>query len=352
MIGPEAICALDARLVERIRARRGLPRLAASATLAIVGGSGAYGLVFGMWRGPLQSVYSLVKLPLILLLVAGFTAAISSIFALLLRTKLSMGQTIVCVLLSLSVASILLAAVAPVSAFIVLSAPTMDETVTGLARDDARVGASLGVSLALLLWHVMLIACAGIAGVMRLRHLLVGLIGDRRVVDRVLLSWMAAQLLVGSQVSWLLRPFLGEPQIPVRFFSEDALRGNFFEELGSSMAMTFGDAASPVAVAACVALGLAMLYAMREKTALTDAVIHVGGIVVTRPSSRTIPWSALSSARVEGSTVVLRLALDVDLAREELTVACASPERAFELMRAIDAARTQAGPFRSQPTTS
>jgi len=36
-------------------------------------------------------------------------------------------------------------------------------------------------------------------------------------------------LFLGSQLSWILRPFIGAPGLPVQFIRADALHGNFYE---------------------------------------------------------------------------------------------------------------------------
>ena len=39
----------------------------------------------------------------------------------------------------------------------------------------------------------------------------------------------AGNLLLGSQLSWLLRPFVGSPGLPIEFIRKEAFHGNFFE---------------------------------------------------------------------------------------------------------------------------
>ena len=53
---------------------------------------------------------------------------------------------------------------------------------------------------------------------------------------RVLLSWLAGNLLLGSQLAWMLRPFIGSPKLSVQFLRPDFLRGNFFEAVGRAIA--------------------------------------------------------------------------------------------------------------------
>ena len=50
-----------------------------------------------------------------------------------------------------------------------------------------------------------------------------------RVAWRVLIAWLAGNLFLGSQISWLLRPFIWDPEGPVRFIGHQYLRGSFYE---------------------------------------------------------------------------------------------------------------------------
>jgi hypothetical protein len=63
-----------------------------------------------------------------------------------------------------------------------------------------------------LLTHVAAIAYAGVAGNVRLLQLLRVLHGGTNgLAGRVLLAWLAGNLLVGTQVSWIISPFIGSP---------------------------------------------------------------------------------------------------------------------------------------------
>jgi hypothetical protein len=41
--------------------------------------------------------------------------------------------------------------------------------------------------------------------------------------------WLAAFAIVGCQMSWILRPFVGSPFYPVAFMRPDCLERNFYE---------------------------------------------------------------------------------------------------------------------------
>jgi hypothetical protein len=76
-----------------------------------------------------------------------------------------------------------------------------------------------------------MIAFAGIAANVRLLQLLRSLSGSASVARKVLFAWLAGNLLLGSQLAWNLRPFVGAPFLPVEFLRPNAFEGNFFETL-------------------------------------------------------------------------------------------------------------------------
>ena len=66
---------------------------------------------------------------------------------------------------------------------------------------------------------------------MRLGQLLQRLSGSATVARRILLAWLAGNLFLGSQLSWILRPFIGAPHLPVEFLRANAIQGNFYETI-------------------------------------------------------------------------------------------------------------------------
>ena len=73
------------------------------------------------------------------------------------------------------------------------------------------------------------IAFAGVTANLRLAQLLQHLSGNSRIARRVLLAWLAGNLLFGSQLTWIMRPFIGAPGLPVQFVRATAFKGNFYE---------------------------------------------------------------------------------------------------------------------------
>jgi hypothetical protein len=53
----------------------------------------------------------------------------------------------------------------------------------------------------------------------------------REAFAAVLMSFGLASAILGAQISWILRPFIGSPDLPVEFLRAGALQGNFFESV-------------------------------------------------------------------------------------------------------------------------
>ena len=91
----------------------------------------------------------------------------------------------------------------------------------------------------ILLAHVSVIALAGTVGNLRLYQLLLQIGGSRAVARRVLVAWLGGNLFLGSQLSWILRPFIGLPSLPVEFLRPNAFHGNFYENVFAALAHLF-----------------------------------------------------------------------------------------------------------------
>lgn len=201
-----------------------LPHVSRLLALITVG-AGLYGAAMGWWRAPTQALYVAIKLPLILLLTALGNALLNAMLAPLLGLAITLRQSLLAVLVSFAVSGAILGAFAPVAGFLVWAAPPMSP--------EEADGPTYSV---IKLVHVGVVAFAGIAGSVRLFRLLADLAGSRAVARRVLTAWLAANLFFGSQLAWLLRPFIGAPYLPVAFIRPDvALQGNFYENVLRSL---------------------------------------------------------------------------------------------------------------------
>lgn len=183
----------------------------------IVLGAGFYGAAMGWWRAPEQALFVAAKFPLILLLTALGNALINGMLAPLLGLNIPFRQSFSAVVMSFAITSAILGAFSPLIAFMVWNVPPLSGSISAEHYS------------AIMLAHVGVIAFAGVTGNVRLFQLLAKLGRSRAVALRVLFAWLAGNLLLGSQLSWNLRPFIGSPNLPVEFFRENAFRGNFFE---------------------------------------------------------------------------------------------------------------------------
>jgi len=69
----------------------------------------------------------------------------------------------------------------------------------------------------------------GITGTATLWKALARIDQPRRTLRAVYAIWVAAFALVGGEVAWALRPFVGSIYMPVHFLRSDALAGNVYE---------------------------------------------------------------------------------------------------------------------------
>lgn len=193
--------------------------------LVICVGAGAYGAAMASWRAPLAACYVAIKFPLIILLTTLGNTLLNAMLAPLLGLNVSLRQSFLAILISFTIASAILGAFSPLVAFLVWNAPPM----------TVEVARSIGTYSFIQVTHVVVIAFAGIIGNLRLVQLLRELSGSRAVAWRVLLAWLACNLFLGSQLTWILRPFIGSPLLPVEFLRPNAFQGNFYETVFHSL---------------------------------------------------------------------------------------------------------------------
>jgi hypothetical protein len=187
--------------------------------IIIVVGAGVYGATLGWWRSPLQALFVAIKFPLILLLTTTFNALLNGMLAQLLGLPVRLLDSFRLILISFATAAVILAGFSPLTFFALWNAPPLGDT-TAMARD---------VYSGIVLMHVLAIATAGVAANVKLFQSLRNLSGDIIRARLILFSWLAGNLLLGSQFIWNLRPFIGAPFLPVEFLRPTAFEGNFFE---------------------------------------------------------------------------------------------------------------------------
>jgi hypothetical protein len=187
--------------------------------VVIVLGAGSYGATMGGWRDSLQALYTGIKLPLAILITTAGNGLLNGMLAPLLGLNVSFRRSLVAVLVSFAITSIVLGALSPVSLFLVWNTPPL----VGATRLSSPEYGMLQLSLALF------VAIAGIIGNLQLLPLLRHWAGSAAVARNVLLAWLAGNLLLGSQVCWVMRPFIWDPSRPVEFIGREYFHGSFLE---------------------------------------------------------------------------------------------------------------------------
>jgi hypothetical protein len=190
-------------------------------------GSSLYGFTVGVWRAPLQSLYTAIKFPLLIFLTCIGNGAINGMLAQILGLGFSFKQTSLAILMSFAIAATILGGFAPIMLFLWYNAP-------GLASKRAILGHSI-----MLLAHVFVIAFAGVVANRRLLDLLRKRSGHEATARAVLFCWLAGNLFLGAQLAWNLRPFIGSPTLAVQFLRDDPLRGNFYEAVWRALLHLF-----------------------------------------------------------------------------------------------------------------
>jgi hypothetical protein len=160
-----------------------------------------------------------MKIPFVILLATLLNSLLNAILAPLLGLNVTYRQSFAIILMTFTIASVLLAAFAPIAFFVVWNAPPLNAA-TRLVSPEYGF---------LQLCHVTFIAVAGVIGNVRLLPLLRAWSGNHRIARKVLLAWLAGNLLLGSQICWVLRPFIWDPARPVEFVGREAFHGSFYE---------------------------------------------------------------------------------------------------------------------------
>jgi hypothetical protein len=182
-------------------------------------GAGLYGAVMGGWRDSVQALYTGIKLPLAILLTTLGNALLNAMLAPLLGLNLNFRQCLLVILMTFAIAAAILGGLSPVAAFVVWNTPP-------LAAATRLVSPEYGL---LQLTHVVFIAFAGVTGNVSLVPLLRRWSASAVVARKVLFAWLAGNLLLGSQICWVLRPFIWDPARPVEFLGPEYVRGSFYE---------------------------------------------------------------------------------------------------------------------------
>jgi hypothetical protein len=199
-----------AAFLERIEQAEQSSTLARALVLTIVFGGVAFGAVLGGYRGGAQIAFAAIKFPLLLLLTAGLTAPALTALTRVATGSASMRSDLLLILGSLALSSLLLFALAPV----------------------LLLAITHGID-----YHRMImltVAAAALAGAAGLQLFLRGV---RRRAGHghglAAATMLGLFMLVGSQMSWVLRPYLVRPRTPEVPFVR-VIEGSFLDSVERS----------------------------------------------------------------------------------------------------------------------
>ena len=187
--------------------------------LVMAAGAALYGAALGAWHGGRQTLYAAIKLPVVLLLTSALTLLLNWLVGTILGLRLGFVHVAVLTLVALATAGLPLASLAPIAWFFTVSLPP--------PSTDARLAHNL-----LYLLHTTQVGGCGLAGTAALWQLLRRLrpdATDARRLRTVFAAWLLTFALVGGEVAWSLRPFVGSVYEPTTFLRRDALDGNVYE---------------------------------------------------------------------------------------------------------------------------
>jgi hypothetical protein len=166
-----------------------------------------YGLAMGAFRGLVaesqwlrQMVYSAIKVPL--LLTATFVISLPSFYVVntLLGLRGDLAKSVRALVAAQAGLAIVLASLAPFTLFWYASSTNYQQA---------------------LLFNGAMFVVASLAAQWLVRGYYRPLIAANPRHRRVLWCWLGVYMLVGIQMAWLLRPFIGSPGSPVQFLRPD-----------------------------------------------------------------------------------------------------------------------------------
>ena len=160
----------------------------------------------------LQIGVSALKVPVLFLLTCAIVLPPIYVSNAFVGSRLSFRQMLAVLLSSLAVTTTVLASMATVSLFFALTSQSYDF---------------------LKLLHVLFFVYAGLSGLGYQRRCLRELMPPGTSSGGLWVLWLVLYMFVGTQLAWVLRPFVGDPGAPFEVFR--ARTGNFYESVLRSM---------------------------------------------------------------------------------------------------------------------
>jgi hypothetical protein len=157
-----------------------------------------YGGVMGLFGGrPWQAAYSALKVPILLLATLGLSLPSYFVANTLVGLRADFPAAMRAIVASQAALTIVLAALAPLTAFWYASTADYHEAI---------------------LFNAAMFAVASLSAQVVLGRAYRPLIARSPRHRRLLRAWIVIYAFVGIQMGWTLRPFIGSPTEPVRFF--------------------------------------------------------------------------------------------------------------------------------------
>jgi len=173
----------------------------------------AYGAFMGLYavlrggEGAIRQIgAATLKVPLLFVLTLIVTFPSLYVFSALAQSRLTFQMTLRLLLAAIAVNMALLASFGPVTGFFTLSTESYPF---------------------MIVLNVAFFTVAGLVGLTFLRKTLAGVFeGGASGGQNVFRVWLVIYAVVGAQMGWILRPFIGDPHRPFELFRER--QGNFF----------------------------------------------------------------------------------------------------------------------------
>lgn len=231
------------RFIDEITAGNNIKKKIESLLLICLIAFAVYGFIMGMSNSFLQSLSSMIKLPLLYLATTGICFPTFFIFYSLFGSKTTLSKSLAYMLTAICVMSVIMLAFAPVTLFFLLT--------------------SKNYTFFKLL-NVLFFSVSGIVGVSFFYKMIVSVDSrqDARKPDseadpgadasktapnvpasghgarnKILFFWLILYAFVGTQLAWTLRPFFGSPEMQFELVRK--LGGNFYVDIVKSIARMF-----------------------------------------------------------------------------------------------------------------
>lgn len=209
-------------------------RIALAAGVIAGASTGAFGVLRGTGH-PAQVLASAIKVPLLFCATLAVTAPSLCAFSALARSSLGAAATLRLLALANATALALIASFAPIVLFFALCTESYAFMVL---LDTAAFGVGGAVGLAVLLRMLRHVFPATAYPTTTSQLSTTPTTTCPAVPRRLFRAWVIVFALVGAQMAWVLRPFLGAPGLPFEWFR--ARESNVFAALLNAISDLFG----------------------------------------------------------------------------------------------------------------